>query len=105
VRGTGPLAIDHFMEVVGRRDISRFHSYLIRAKHSEQRGLILYANAQIAAFFPVLEWLHRFLVLKPIKLISKANFARSSALVSWVIPTHRIRLMWRCNMTKWRSAC
>ena len=33
VRGAGPLAVDHFMEVVRRRDISRFHSYLIRAQH------------------------------------------------------------------------
>ena len=105
VCGAGPLAVDHFMEVVGRRDISRFHSYLIRAKHSEQRGLILYANAQIAAFFSVLEWLHRFLVLKPIKLISKANFARSSALVSWVMPTHKIGFMRRCSMKKWRLIC
>src|ERR1700730_18604038 len=31
VRRTGPLAVDHFMEVVGRRNISRFHSYLVRA--------------------------------------------------------------------------
>src|SRR5439155_8077126 len=29
--GTGPLAIDHFVKVVGCRDISRFHSYLVRA--------------------------------------------------------------------------
>src|SRR6476659_205042 len=31
MRGTGPLAVDHFMKVVGCRDISRFHSYLVRA--------------------------------------------------------------------------
>jgi hypothetical protein len=69
------------MEVVGRRDISRFHSYLIRAKAtSEQRGLILYANAQIAAFFSVLEMASSaFRIKAPFKLISKANFARSSA--------------------------
>ena len=28
MRGTGPLAVDNFMEVIGRLDISRFHSYL-----------------------------------------------------------------------------
>ena len=28
VRGTGPLAIDDFVKVVGGRNISRFHSYL-----------------------------------------------------------------------------
>ena len=31
MRGTGPLAVDHFVEVVRRRNISRFHSYLVRA--------------------------------------------------------------------------
>jgi hypothetical protein len=31
VRGAGPLAIDHFMKVVGCRNISRFHSILVRA--------------------------------------------------------------------------
>src|SRR3954470_20470951 len=31
MRGTGPLAVDHFVKVVGCRNISRFHSYLVRA--------------------------------------------------------------------------
>src|SRR6195952_6186522 len=31
MRGAGPLAVDHFMKVIGRRNISRFHSYLVRA--------------------------------------------------------------------------
>src|SRR4051812_13983940 len=31
VRGTGPLAVDHFVKVIGCRNISRFHSYLVRA--------------------------------------------------------------------------
>src|SRR5258708_13839229 len=30
MRGTGPLAVDHFVKVAGCRDISRFHSYLVR---------------------------------------------------------------------------
>ena len=46
VCGAGPLAIDHFVKVVRRRDVSRFHSYLIRAKTIRKRGLILPANAQ-----------------------------------------------------------
>src|SRR5258707_762548 len=33
VSGAGPLAIDHFVKVVWRRDISRFHSYLVRASN------------------------------------------------------------------------
>src|SRR5882757_6254177 len=32
VCGTGPLAIDYFMKVIRRRDISRFHSYLCPAR-------------------------------------------------------------------------
>src|ERR1019366_8835218 len=34
VRGAGPLAIHDFVKIVWRRDISRFHSYLVRAKNS-----------------------------------------------------------------------
>src|SRR5882724_2032308 len=33
----GPLAIDNFVKVVWRRDISRFHSYLVRAKNETAR--------------------------------------------------------------------
>src|SRR5205085_9440004 len=33
VSGAGPLAIDHFVKVVRRRDISRFHSYLVRVSN------------------------------------------------------------------------
>jgi hypothetical protein len=60
------LAVDHFMEVVRRRDISRFHSYLIRAQNVFlQRGLILLANARMVAFFSVLKWRHQLFALKP----------------------------------------
>src|SRR3954467_11339221 len=31
MRGAGPLAVDHFVKVIGCRNISRFHSYLVRA--------------------------------------------------------------------------
>ena len=40
VRGTGPLAIDHFVKVVRRRDIGRFHSYLVRAKTRDRAALL-----------------------------------------------------------------
>src|SRR6267142_5278400 len=33
VCGAGPLAVDHFVKVVWRRNISRFHSYLVRASN------------------------------------------------------------------------
>ena len=39
VSGAGPLAIDHFVKVVWRRDISRFHSYLVRASFKESAAL------------------------------------------------------------------
>ena len=39
VRGTGPLAVDYLVKVVGRRDISRFHSYLVPRRDEERRGL------------------------------------------------------------------
>ena len=45
VRGTGPLAIDHFVKVVGGRNISRFHSYLVRADVLERRAAFSLANA------------------------------------------------------------
>jgi hypothetical protein len=31
MRGAGPLAVDNFVKVIGCRNISRFHSYLVRA--------------------------------------------------------------------------
>lgn len=37
MRWTGPLAIDHFVKVVGGRDISRFHSYPVRAGPKTRR--------------------------------------------------------------------
>src|SRR6202171_6776748 len=42
MRGTGPLAVDHFMKVVRRRNISRFHSYLVRAKSKNCAALLSY---------------------------------------------------------------
>jgi hypothetical protein len=50
------------------------------------------------AFFSVFEWDHQLIVLKPFKMIHKGNFARSSALVSWVTPTHKIEFMRQCSM-------
>ena len=77
VSGAGPLAIDHFVKVVWRRDISRFHSYLVRASHGE-RGLILPANAQ-SSVLVVFELDHRVILLEPFQTRHKGNFARSPA--------------------------
>ena len=40
VRRTGPLAIDHFVKVVGGRDIGRFHSYPVRAGSKTPRPFL-----------------------------------------------------------------
>ncbi len=45
VRWTGPLAIDHFMKVVGGRDIGRFHSYPVRAGSKTPRPLLSLSDA------------------------------------------------------------
>ena len=74
VRGTGPLAVDHFVKVVGRRDISRFHSYLVRAKLENSAALLLPANAQIGVLV-VFELDHRLILLEPFKMMHKGNFA------------------------------
>src|SRR5262249_9155187 len=51
VRGTSPLAVDHFVKVVGSRNISRFHSYLIpRGRPDIARPLSL-SNAYRAFLF------------------------------------------------------
>ena len=41
MRGTSPLAVDHFVKVVGCRDISRFHSCLSAQQH-RTRGPLSY---------------------------------------------------------------
>src|SRR5262249_49769168 len=45
MRRTCPLAIDHFVKVVGGRNISRFHSYLTRADAQPCAALFSLANA------------------------------------------------------------
>jgi hypothetical protein len=39
--GTGPLAIDHFVKVVWRRDVGWFHSYLCPRRLGSLSDLIL----------------------------------------------------------------
>src|SRR5690242_7953422 len=55
VRGTGPLAIDHLVEVVGRRNVGRFHSSLVRAVSRTARPCI--ALNAYGAFFSFLNWI------------------------------------------------
>jgi hypothetical protein len=51
VCGTGPLAIDNFMKVIGCRDISRFHSYLRPHGEENPRGLLVLLRTLITALF------------------------------------------------------
>src|ERR1700686_323049 len=62
MRGTGPLAVDHFVKVVGCRDISRFHSYLVRAVARGRAALLFPSNAQ-AGVLVVFELDHRVILL------------------------------------------
>jgi hypothetical protein len=101
VRGAGPLAVDHFMKVVRRRDISRFHSYLIRAPNFVlPRGLILLANARIVAFFPVLKWHHQLSALKPNHADLQSQFCLifSFLAVATCNALHKNKFMRRCSM-------
>src|SRR5947209_2975915 len=45
MRGAGPLAIDNLVKVIGCRNISRFHSYLVRVDVTVTRPLMFPANA------------------------------------------------------------
>lgn len=72
--GQAPLAIDNFMKVVRCRDVSRFHSYLVRADASNKRGLILPANALACVL--VFELDHRLTLLEPFQIGHKGKFAR-----------------------------
>src|SRR3954453_5615786 len=60
MRGTGPLAIDHFVKVVGGRNISRFHSYL-SARYEKPHGLF----SLPASALPALLWFSNGIVVLP----------------------------------------
>jgi hypothetical protein len=75
VRRAGPLAIDHFMKIVWRRDISRFHSYLVRA--SKRAARPYFACERSVGVLVVFELDHRLILLEPFHIMHKGNFARS----------------------------
>src|SRR5216683_32770 len=58
VRGTGPLAVDNFVKVVGCRNISRFHSYLVRAM-TRSRAAFKFCcerSSRRSCGFPAISW-------------------------------------------------
>ena len=72
MRGTGPLAVDHFVKVVGCRDISRFHSYLVRADNmNAARPLTFLANAHDGVLVVCLNIIG-LILLEPFKMIGAA---------------------------------
>ena len=70
--GTRPLAIDDFMKVIGRRDIGRFHSYLVRAGTKMTRPC--FSGERLGGVLVVFKLDHRVILLGPINAIHKANF-------------------------------
>jgi hypothetical protein len=65
------------MKVVGCRDISRFHSYLVPRHQQDRRGLT-FACERSGGVLVVFELDHRVILLEPFKMMHKGNFARSS---------------------------
>src|SRR6185312_205244 len=71
----GPLAIDYLVEVVGGRNISRSHSYLLMSAQARRTARpFLIENAE-PAFLVVSELDHRLTLLEPFNLMHKAKFA------------------------------
>ena len=82
VCGAGPLAIDHFVKVVRRRDVSRFHSSLVRADASDKRGLI-FACERLACVLLVFELDHRLILLEPFKSAAQRQFCAIPSFQWW----------------------
>jgi hypothetical protein len=61
------------MKVVGCRDISRFHSYLVRAEMKSSAAL-LFACERSAGVLVVFELDHRVILLEPFKMMHKGIF-------------------------------
>jgi hypothetical protein len=73
----GPLAIDNFVKVVWRRNISRFHSYLVHAISRKARPY--FASERLNSVLVVFELDHRLILLEPFQARHKGKFARSPA--------------------------
>jgi hypothetical protein len=71
------LAIDNFVKVVWRRNISRFHSYLVHAISRKARPY--FACERLTSVLVVFELDHGFILLEPFQTRHKGKFARSPA--------------------------
>ena len=96
MRGTGPLAVDNFVKVIGRRNISRFHSYHVRARAKNDAALRFVCERSDSVLV-VIAWDHRDILLEPFNMIHKGNFPRSPAFTAWRYNVNEIRLMRQCS--------
>jgi hypothetical protein len=61
------------MKVVGRGNISRFHSYLVPRRDEEQRGLTFSCERSVGVLV-VFELDHRVILLEPFQMMHKGIF-------------------------------
>src|SRR6185437_11378512 len=95
--GTGPLAVDNFVEVIGRRNISRFHSYHVRARAKKDAALRFVCERSDSVLV-VIEWDHRDIVLEPFNTFHKGNFPRSPAFTEWRYNVNEFHTMRHCSI-------
>jgi hypothetical protein len=85
------------VKVVRRRDISRFHSYLVRVINETARPY--FACERLSSVLVVFELDHRLILLEPFKTLHKGNFARSPAFNCMTALTlTSSRVMRQCSM-------
>ena len=73
----GPLAIDHFVKVVWRRNISRFHSYLVHAISRKARPY--FACERLTSVLVVFELDHRLILLEPFQTAAQRQICAISS--------------------------
>jgi hypothetical protein len=96
------LAIDHLVEVVGGRNISRFHSYLVRA--STRRTASSFNRERLTGALVVFELDHRLTLLEPFKIVHKGKFVSSTAFEGATPKVNVIApFMWHCSKSKLRE--
>jgi hypothetical protein len=99
MRGTGPLAVDNFVEVIGRRNISRFHSYHVRVG-SKNDAALRFVCERSDSVLVVIERDRRDALLELFNMIHKGNFARSPAFTAWRHNVNVFRIMRHCSIRR-----
>jgi hypothetical protein len=92
------LAVDNFMEVIGRLDISRFHSYLIRTTMIFRAAFEFYKRSSRRSCFHITGFVNRAIEYdqqsgeKPFLLTELRNWTECLALM---LPA----CMWHCSIS------